>query len=68
MKVQPKSTPKGTIEIRSLDGSVFRCAVVMDGVVRFVGSVEKCKERAEMLAPRAADRDRQDRMLRRVVG
>jgi hypothetical protein len=59
--------PKSGIEIRDLDGSGFRCAVVMDGLVRFVGSVEQCRLRAQIMMPSASDRDRQDQMLFRAV-
>jgi hypothetical protein len=62
MKVQ-----RHDLEIRPLDGNGHRCAVVVDGIVRFVGSAEECCVRAELLKPRASDRDRQDRMLRRAV-
>jgi hypothetical protein len=58
---------KGGIEIRDLDGTGFRCAVIMDGVVRFVGSVEQCRLRAQLLMPAAGDRERQDKMLMRAV-
>ena len=60
-------TQKGDIEIRDLDGSGFRCAVVIDGLVRFVGSVEQCRLRAQFLMPSASDRERQDKMLTRAV-
>jgi hypothetical protein len=53
---------KTGIEIWSLDGTGMRWAVAVDGLVRFVGSAEQCKQRAEILMPRS-DRGRQDKML-----
>jgi hypothetical protein len=61
------SRTKGTaIEIWDLDGNGIRCAVALDGVIRFVGSHEECKRRAQLLVT-ASDRDRQDIMLIRAV-
>lgn len=58
---------KSGIEIRVLDGSGQRCAVLLDGLVRYVGSAEQCRQRAEILMPRGSDRDRQDEMLLRAM-
>ena len=57
---------KARVEIWDLDGTGFRCAVAVDGVVRFVGSTAQCKIRAEILTP-DPDRERQDKMLVRAV-
>lgn len=57
---------KTGIEIWDLDGSGFRCAVVVNGRIRYVGSAEECKLRATILAPHN-DREHQDRMLIRAV-
>ncbi|HEX6442050.1 MAG TPA: hypothetical protein VF007_07680 [Stellaceae bacterium] len=54
------------IEVWDLDGSGLRCAVAVDGVVRFVGEREQCLRRAELLVTRD-DREYQDRMLLRAV-
>jgi len=54
------------IEIRSLDETGFRCAVVIGGVVRYVGSYEKCNCFAQSKVSRE-DRSRQDQMLIRAI-
>jgi len=54
------------LEIRSLDATGFRCAVVVDGLVRYVGSQENCTCWAQSLCPQA-DREHQDAMLLRAV-
>jgi hypothetical protein len=59
-------TKKVGIEIWDLDGSGLRCAVALDGVVRFVGAREQCVQRAEILVARQ-DREFQDRMLVRAI-
>jgi len=58
---------KSGIEIRVLDSSGQRCAVLMNGLVRYVGSVDQCRQRAQFLMPRDSDRERQDQMLLRAV-
>ena len=55
------------IAVIDLDGNGVRCAVAVDGRVRFVGSHDECARRAELLRPRG-DRPRQDVMLVRAVG
>ena len=60
-------TSKTGIQIWDLDGSGFRYAVAVDGVVRYVGEREQCVRRAEILVTRQ-DREYQDRMLLRAVG
>jgi hypothetical protein len=62
MKLQKKTT----LEIYSLDQTGIRWAVALDGLVRFVGSAEQCKQRAEILAS-PSDRERQDKMLCRAL-
>ena len=57
---------KAGIEIWDLDGSGLRCAVAVDGVVRYVGEREQCLRRAELLATQE-DREYQERMLLRAV-
>ena len=54
------------IEIHDLDGSGFRCAVLRNGLVTYVGPAEQCQRRAAILA-RREDRAQQDRMLVRAV-
>jgi hypothetical protein len=57
---------KTGIEIWSLDGTGLRCAVAVDGLVRYVGSAEQCRLFASSLMP-PEDRERQDKMLVRAV-
>jgi len=57
---------KAGIEVWDLDGSGLRCAVAVDGVVRYVGERGQCIRRAELLVTRE-DREYQDRMLLRAV-
>jgi hypothetical protein len=59
-----KSSKTG-IEVWDLDGNGMRCAVALDGVVRYVGSREECMRRAQILVPRG-DREQQDLMLVRA--
>jgi hypothetical protein len=55
------------IEIWDLDGNGIRCAVAVDGLVRYVGARDECLRRANILAAQA-DRRQQDQMLLRAVG
>jgi hypothetical protein len=55
---------KGGIEIQQLDGN--RYAVLLDGIVRYVGPVEECRRRAMILAPKESDREAQARALGRL--
>jgi hypothetical protein len=57
---------KNGIEVWDLDGSGLRCAVAVDGVVRYVGERDQCLRRAELLVTHE-DREYQDRMLLRAV-
>ena len=59
-----KSSKTG-IEVWDLEGNGMRCAVALDGVVRYVGSREECMRRAQILVPRS-DREQQDLMLVRA--
>jgi len=59
-------TPKAGVEIWDLDGRGVRCAIALDGVVRYVGDRDQCMRRAEILAV-ANDRSRQDLMLLRAL-
>ena len=43
-------TKKAGIEIWDLDGNGTRCAVALDGLVRYVGARSECLRRAEILA------------------
>ena len=65
-QVRQMKTRKTGIEIWDLDGSGFRCAVAVDGVIRYVGEREQCVRRAEILVSKQ-DREYQDRMLVRAV-
>ena len=60
-----KSTKAG-VEIWDLDGRGIRCALALDGVVRYVGARDQCVQRAQILAV-ADDRARQDLMLLRAL-
>ena len=44
----------------------FSFPVAINGLIRFVGSLDDCKRRAQILVP-PGDRDRQDLMLQRVL-
>jgi hypothetical protein len=57
---------KAGVEVWNLDGNGIRCAVALNGIVRYVGSAEQCKRRAEILTPNP-DRERQDKMLVRAL-
>ncbi|HEV8029643.1 MAG TPA: hypothetical protein VGP42_01360 [Stellaceae bacterium] len=59
-------TDKAGIEIWDLDGNGIRCAVAVDGLVRYVGAREQCLRRAQILAI-PGDHERQDQMLVRAV-
>lgn len=56
--------PRGA-EMVALDEDGYRWAVMLDGVVRFVGSREECWERLAILAP-VDDRGRQGAALSRA--
>ena len=56
---------KPGIEIQRLDE--HRYAVAVDGLVRYVGTLEECERRATILAPKR-DRAAQDRALGRLGG
>jgi hypothetical protein len=57
---------KASIEIWDLDGNGIRCALAVDGLVRYVGAREQCLWRAQILAV-PGDRERQDQMLLRAI-
>ena len=57
---------EATIEIQVLDANGGRCALLINGLIRFVGSRDQCQQRAEILLRRSV-RDRQDRMLGRAL-
>ena len=54
------------IEIWDLDAGGARCALAINGIVRYVGSRDECVRRAEILA-RRSNRDHQDLMLARAL-
>lgn len=56
-------TQKGDILIQRLDE--YRCAVAVDGVVRYVGSQAECERRCAILVPKN-DRATQDQALVRL--
>ena len=55
---------KAGVEIQRLDEN--RYAVTIDGVVRYVGTLEECERRAAILIPKN-DRAAQDRALGRLT-
>jgi hypothetical protein len=57
---------KTGVEIWDLDGNGTRFALVIGGVIQFVGSHDDCKRRASIL-DRSGERDYQDKMLRRAL-
>ena len=57
---------KTGIEIWTLDREGGRCALAVDGIVRYVGARGECERRAQILIP-ANDRDFQDMMLVRAL-
>jgi hypothetical protein len=59
-------TKRAGIEIWDLDENGLRCAVALDGLVRYVGGRDECLRRAKILVE-VGDRDRQDQMLARVI-
>ena len=59
-------TNKAEIEIWDLDGKGIRCALAVDGLVRYVSAREQCLRRAQILAV-PGDRERQDQMLLRAI-
>ena len=65
-QVRQMRRKKASIEVWDLDGNGLRCAVAVDGVVRYVGEREQCIRRAELLVTRE-DREYQDQMLVRAV-
>jgi hypothetical protein len=54
------------MEIRTLDEAGYRCAVVIGGFVRYVGSYENCSWFLQSKLPRD-DRGHQDQMLIRAI-
>lgn len=54
------------IEIRLLDADGMRCALLVNGLIRYVGSRDECQRRAEILARRSS-RESQDQMLARAL-
>ena len=57
--------PKAGVEIQRLDEN--RYAVSIDGIVRYVGTLENCERRAAILTQKN-DRAAQDRALGRLTG
>jgi hypothetical protein len=55
---------KAGVELQRLDQN--RYAVTVDGLVRYVGTLEECERRAAILAPKN-DREAQDRALVRAL-
>jgi hypothetical protein len=44
-----------------------RYAVLVDGIVRYVGSLDECRRRALIFTPKDDEREAQNQALRRVV-
>jgi hypothetical protein len=59
-------TNKTGVEIWEIDGGDGRCALALDGVVRYVGARDECMRRAKILVV-ASDRRVQDVMLGRAL-
>ena len=55
---------KARVEILRLDEN--RYAVTIDGIVRYVGTLEECERRAAILTPKS-DRAAQNRALGRLT-
>jgi hypothetical protein len=53
-------SPKSSVEIERLDE--YRYAVTLDGLVRYVGRLEECERRANILLAKS-DRGTQDQAL-----
>lgn len=58
-------TNKAGVEIWNL-GEGGRCALAVDGLIRYVGARDECARRAQILMP-ANDRGMQDQMLVRAL-
>ena len=58
---------KTGIEIWTLDREGGRCALAVNGLVRFVGARDQCERRAQILIV-VSDRNLQDMMLVRALG
>jgi hypothetical protein len=58
---------KTGIEIWTLDREGGRCALAVNGLVRFVGARDQCERRAQILIV-VNDRNLQDMMLVRALG
>ena len=54
-----------TVDVQQLEENRF--AVFVDGIVRFVGSLEECRRRAVIFAPGNDGHDTRDHALRRAV-
>jgi hypothetical protein len=53
------------VDVRQLEEN--RYAILVDGIVRYVGSLEECRRRALIFAPRDDERGARDHALRRAV-
>lgn len=58
---------KTGIEIWTLDREGGRCALAVNGLVRYVGARNECERRAQILIV-VSDRNLQDMMLVRALG
>ena len=54
-----------TVDVQQLEEN--RYAVLIDGIVRYVGSLEECRRRAVIFAPRDGEHETRDHALRRAV-
>ncbi len=57
---------KTGVEIWDLDENGIRCAIAVNGRVRYVGSRDECRRRAKILTYRP-DREYEDWMLARAL-
>jgi hypothetical protein len=54
-----------SVDIQLLEEN--RYAVFVDGIVRYVGSLDECRRRALVFAPKEDERGTQNQALRRAV-
>ena len=58
---------RGVVSVVPLDGSTGRMAVLVDGIVTYVGSPEECQRRLDILQQKKPDPSARDRALGRAI-